>query len=54
MTAEMCVQITLALANIFYFIYIRVLELVDSANLSFVDESREGSSPSSDTCKQNT
>jgi hypothetical protein len=39
----MGVRIILALTQI-----IRVLELVDSANLSFADENRVGSNPSSD------
>ena len=43
MTAEMSVQFTLALAN-----FVRVLELVDSLNLSLSDASRRGSSPLSD------
>jgi hypothetical protein len=38
MTAEMSVQITLALANVItYFYYIRVLELVDRIILRFID-----------------
>ena len=38
MTAEMSVQFTLALAKKIYYIYVRVLELVDRVNLKFTDE----------------
>ena len=46
MTAELSVQLTLALVR--KVIFIRVLKLVDRTSLSFVDASRRGSSPLSD------
>ena len=53
MIAQMSVQIILALIYILIYIIsikkkVRMLELVDSANLSFADISRERSSRSSD------
>ena len=50
MTAEMSVQITLALVNVlfnFKLFITRVLELVDRISLSFIDKYRERSSRSS-------
>ena len=46
MTAELSVQLTLALVR--KVIFIRVLKLVDRTSLSFVDASRRGSTPLSD------
>ena len=46
MTAELSVQLTLALVR--KVLFIRVLKLVDRTSLSFVDASRRGSSPLSD------